>query len=64
MKDDNSLSLIILPFEDVKKLDLLKNTNWQYVADITAYTQDDDKEEEWKEQIKPFFGTKFEKKSK
>ena len=58
MKKDKSLTMLIIPFEDLNKLDL-KQIKWQYISDITSCNTDEEKENEWNEQIKPFFGTKL-----
>ncbi len=56
-KKQESLELIIIPSEDFNKLDILKTTNWQYVAHISSFQNEDDIDEELKE-IKKFFGGK------
>ena len=55
MTDNTPMTLLILPTEEVQKLELLKKTNWQYVESVTDVTQESDIEESLKE-IKTFYG--------
>ena len=52
---DNQLTLIILPTEEVQKMELLKKTNWQYVESVGDITHEDDIRESLG-QIKEFYG--------
>ena len=51
------MMLVILPQEDVARLELIKNTNWEYMSKITLVKKESDIDEELKE-IKRFYGEK------
>lgn len=49
------MTLLILPTKQVRELELLKKTDWQYAESVTDITQEADIEESLS-QIKEFYG--------